>query len=86
LVTARQAAEEEGVTRKRLATKQCQGSVSYGVRSQATQLESSVSQAQSSLVWSPEELVLARYSRGPYTINHVVQHCVLCNMIDRVWC
>jgi hypothetical protein len=36
LVTARQAAEEEeGVTRKRLATKQCQGSVSYGVGSQA---------------------------------------------------
>jgi hypothetical protein len=35
LVTARQAAEEEGVTRKRLATKQCQGNVSYGVRSQA---------------------------------------------------
>jgi hypothetical protein len=30
LVTARQAAEEEGVTRKRLATKQYQGSVSYG--------------------------------------------------------
>jgi hypothetical protein len=24
--------------------------------------------------------------RGPYTINHVAQHCVLCNMIDRVWC
>jgi hypothetical protein len=35
LVTARQAAEEEGVTRKRLATKQYQGSVFYGVRSQA---------------------------------------------------
>jgi hypothetical protein len=35
LVTARQAAEEEGVTKKRLATKQCQGSVSYGVGSQA---------------------------------------------------
>jgi hypothetical protein len=35
LVTARQAVEEEGVTRKRLATKQCQGSVSYGVGSQA---------------------------------------------------
>jgi hypothetical protein len=35
LVTARQAAEEEGVTRKRLGTKQCQGSVSYGVGSQA---------------------------------------------------
>jgi hypothetical protein len=35
LVTARQAAEEEGVTRKRLATKQCQGRVSYGVGSQA---------------------------------------------------
>jgi hypothetical protein len=35
LVTARQAAEEEGVTRKRLATKQCQGSVSYRVGSQA---------------------------------------------------
>jgi hypothetical protein len=35
LVTARQAAEEEGVPRKRLATKQCQGSVSYGVGSQA---------------------------------------------------
>jgi hypothetical protein len=35
LVTARQAAEEEGVTRKRLATKQSQGSVSYGVGSQA---------------------------------------------------
>jgi hypothetical protein len=35
LVTARQAAEEEGVTRKRPATKQCQGSVSYGVGSQA---------------------------------------------------
>jgi hypothetical protein len=35
LVTARQAAEEEGVTRKRLATKQCQDSVSYGVGSQA---------------------------------------------------
>jgi hypothetical protein len=35
LVTARQAADEEGVTRKRLATKQCQGSVSYGVGSQA---------------------------------------------------
>jgi hypothetical protein len=33
LVTARQAAEEEGVTRKRLATKQYQGSVSYGVGS-----------------------------------------------------
>jgi hypothetical protein len=31
LVTARQAAEEEGVTRKRLATIQCLGSVSYGV-------------------------------------------------------
>jgi hypothetical protein len=31
LGTARQAVEEEGVTRKRLATKQCQGSVSYGV-------------------------------------------------------
>jgi hypothetical protein len=24
--------------------------------------------------------------RGPYTINHVAQHCVLCNMIDPVWC
>jgi hypothetical protein len=24
--------------------------------------------------------------RGPYTINHVAQHCVLYNMIDRVWC
>jgi hypothetical protein len=24
--------------------------------------------------------------RGPYTINHVAQHCVLCNMVDRVWC
>jgi hypothetical protein len=24
--------------------------------------------------------------RGPYTINHVAQHCVLCKMIDRVWC
>jgi hypothetical protein len=35
LGTARQAAEEEGVTRKRLATKQYQGSVSYGVSSQA---------------------------------------------------
>jgi hypothetical protein len=35
LVTARQAAGEEGITRKRLATKQCQGSVSYGVGSQA---------------------------------------------------
>jgi hypothetical protein len=35
LVTARKAAEEEGVTRKQLATKQCQGSVSYGVGSQA---------------------------------------------------
>jgi hypothetical protein len=35
LVTASQAAEEEGVTRKRLATKQCQGRVSYGVGSQA---------------------------------------------------
>jgi hypothetical protein len=23
--------------------------------------------------------------RGRYTVNHVVQHCVLCNMIDRVW-
>jgi hypothetical protein len=33
LVTARQAAEEEGVTRKRLATKQHQGSVYYGVGS-----------------------------------------------------
>jgi hypothetical protein len=30
LVTARQAAEEEGVTRKGLATKQYQGSVSMG--------------------------------------------------------
>jgi hypothetical protein len=35
LVMARQAAEEEGVTRKWLATKQCQGSVSYWVGSQA---------------------------------------------------
>jgi flagellar basal body-associated protein FliL len=35
LGTARQAAEEEGVTRKRLAIKQCQGSVSYGVGPQA---------------------------------------------------
>jgi hypothetical protein len=35
LVTARPAAKEEGVTRKRLATKQCQGSVSYGVGPQA---------------------------------------------------
>jgi hypothetical protein len=35
LVTARQAAEEEGVTRKRLGTKQYQGSVFYGVGSQA---------------------------------------------------
>jgi hypothetical protein len=25
-------------------------------------------------------------SRGPYTVNHVAQHCVLCNMIDLVWC
>jgi hypothetical protein len=24
--------------------------------------------------------------RGPYTINHVAQHCVLCNMIVRVCC
>jgi hypothetical protein len=36
LVTARRAAEEEGITRKWLATKQCQGSVSYRVCSQAT--------------------------------------------------
>jgi hypothetical protein len=30
------------------------------------------------IFWSDARL------KGPYTINHVAQHCVLCNMIERV--
>jgi hypothetical protein len=56
LVTARHAAGEEGVTRKRLATKQCQGNVSYGVGSQAIYREpcSSIELVSGYREWSQE--------------------------------
>jgi hypothetical protein len=57
LVTARQAAEEKGVTRKRLATKQCQGNVSYGVGSQAIYREPCSSRMSSRM--EPTELELS---------------------------
>jgi hypothetical protein len=65
LVTARQAAEEEGVTSKWLATKQCQGSVSCGVGSQAIYREpcSSRELVSGYREWS-QERNLDRSSRG----------------------
>jgi hypothetical protein len=55
LVTARPAAKEKGVTRKWLATKQCQGNVSYGVGSQAIYREPYSSRTRSRM--EPTELL-----------------------------